>query len=203
MHPPVTIRQVRDKPSAMNMTDFQAVVIPESNRKVRLARLRPCSAARFHEGKCLLEHISINAPLYLTQNAVSECIASGAGVRVSSSGRTATPPPRNQHVPWSTPKSWASLASSKPARGSALVDHGSPSLKVAIPVSNSTPATPNRAWTARRPRSMQELYSTAHECTRAPLLAPRGLVNLGNFCFANAILQVLAHTPAFLSLIHI
>ena len=164
-------------------------------RKRRLARTRPAASALYSDECCKLGSAIENAPLYLGASAMISCLSSGAGVRTAPGPERPTTPWRTA---WSAPRSWASLASKAPGNKPALVSHIAPAVSISMPsASRSTPTTPRRAWAARQPKTMTELYETAHKCTAAPLLVPRGIVNLGNFCFANAILQMLVYTPAF------
>lgn len=122
---------------------------------------------------------------------------------------------------WATPKSWAELAargsSGLPATASSL--HSGVSCAggdVSLP-SDSTPTSPS-AVTSPRPQAngarsgilppakkpapvgLDALLADAHTRFNAPLTHPRGLVNNGNFCFANAVsadaaLALLASMP--------
>ncbi|KAA1469297.1 cysteine proteinase [Dentipellis sp. KUC8613] len=93
-------------------------------------------------------------------------------------------------------KSWASL----------LRTPGAPTGKGGLPTSSvvgfSVPSTAasapqSRVIPARRPELVALLSGTAPPYTGAPRIRPRGLINSGNMCFANAVLQLLVYCQPF------
>ncbi|PWZ03698.1 cysteine proteinase [Testicularia cyperi] len=124
---------------------------------------------------------------------------------------------------WSTPKSWASAISRNGAAasrsgpvgvsvnvseaGSAAADSVPPS-EIGSPASRSPKASNGRkarksavaAPTKQHIMSLERLLADSHTHFSAPLTYPRGLVNKGNFCFANAILQMLVYCAPFYNL---
>ena len=89
-------------------------------------------------------------------------------------------------------KSWASLLRS-PA--------GSPSSIVSASTSASPSTSASTATTATTKKSLQEILSGVELTSLAPKIVPRGLVNSGNMCFANTILQCLVFSAPFWNLV--
>ncbi|KAF8896824.1 hypothetical protein CPB85DRAFT_1418719 [Mucidula mucida] len=93
-------------------------------------------------------------------------------------------------------KSWASLLRST---------DNSPSSKNALPKSTvvgfSIPATTAAPVTPPK-KSPLHILLTSGSNASVPNVVPRGLVNTGNMCFANSVLQILLHCPPFLKLFH-
>ncbi|CBQ68389.1 related to Ubiquitin carboxyl-terminal hydrolase 10 [Sporisorium reilianum SRZ2] len=128
---------------------------------------------------------------------------------------------------WGTPKAWAdtlgrnglhskgpigvSVNVGQDPSSAATSDVGSPSLarspKAAAATSNGKKAAGNRksggGTASTKPTtvmSLERLLADAHTRFDAPVTHPRGLVNKGNFCFANAILQALVYCAPFYNL---
>ncbi|SNX85218.1 related to Ubiquitin carboxyl-terminal hydrolase 10 [Melanopsichium pennsylvanicum] len=121
--------------------------------------------------------------------------------------------------PWATPKSWAdTLAraagpnSAGPAGISVNVGHhtasaaseaASPSVVARSPKTSNGKKAARKSGTAyTKPvvQSLERFLADAHNQFDAPVTHPRGLVNKGNFCFANAILQTLVYCAPFYNL---
>ncbi|KAF8987447.1 cysteine proteinase [Hymenopellis radicata] len=98
-------------------------------------------------------------------------------------------------VPPPVKKSWASLLRST---------DDAPS-KNALPTSTvigfSIPATPIAPITSPKKTALHTLLTTGSGAP-VPHVIPRGLINTGNMCFANSVLQILLHCPPFLKLFH-
>lgn len=90
-------------------------------------------------------------------------------------------------------KSWADLLKS-PAQAT-------PSSSTS-PASNA-PLSPAGAkgHVAGQPKTLQEILEGVESVQTVPDIVPRGLINNGNLCFANAILQVLVYCPPFWNLV--
>ncbi|KAH9001025.1 cysteine proteinase [Lactarius akahatsu] len=116
---------------------------------------------------------------------------------------TPTPPPASSTstapAPASAPpvlkKSWASLL--RPASGDTSTSKSS--LPTSSVVGFSIPASPPpaRVPPVRRPELLALLNGTAPSRSALPRLRARGIVNSGNMCFANAVLQLLVYSPPF------
>ncbi|CEH15114.1 ubiquitin-specific protease [Ceraceosorus bombacis] len=131
---------------------------------------------------------------------------------------------------WGAPKNWATLASGTGSSQSlAYTATPSSSSAVATPIT-STAGSPDtsrqpsingsvqlsssqhlasRRSTSRPPvlterqarlQTLEARLRAAESVFAAPLTAPRGMINNGNFCFANAILQVLVYCAPFVNL---
>ncbi|KAJ7304688.1 hypothetical protein DFH08DRAFT_51150 [Mycena albidolilacea] len=75
-------------------------------------------------------------------------------------------------------------------------NHAALRALLSAPAADATAAAPKSFADA----SSASAASTASEKTREERLTPRGLVNTGNMCFANAVLQVLVYCAPFSSL---
>ncbi|KAI0247916.1 hypothetical protein BJV78DRAFT_1285139 [Lactifluus subvellereus] len=98
-------------------------------------------------------------------------------------------------------KSWASLL--RPAAGDGIASTSKSSLPTSSVVGFSIPASPPpaRVPPVRRAELLALLSGTSPSRptghTALPRLRARGLVNSGNMCFANAVLQLLVYCPLF------
>ncbi|ODQ53174.1 cysteine proteinase [Saitoella complicata NRRL Y-17804] len=94
-----------------------------------------------------------------------------------------TPPPKPKA--WGAPKAWSELL--KSPGGS-------------LPSSTKVKAQSIPAKAANLGEALQQ-FQPQQKGTQAPKIQPRGLINTGNMCFMNAILQVLIYCPAFYNLL--
>ncbi|CAO1628969.1 unnamed protein product [Parajaminaea phylloscopi] len=65
---------------------------------------------------------------------------------------------------------------------------------------SNTSSGSSTGWAKRQQVALEVLLAKAHTHFVAPLTEPRGLINTGNFCFGNAILQVLIFCGPFYNL---
>ncbi|KAG6839819.1 hypothetical protein C0991_011339 [Blastosporella zonata] len=124
------------------------------------------------------------------------------------------PPP--ELMPTSTPasappapkKSWASLlqsSSTSPLPGQKRLPTSSVvgiSVPASSPLQSSAPSHPPFAHPAlslphTKRNELLTLLTSTPESGGAPVIRPRGLINAGNMCFANSVLQVLLFCPPF------
>ncbi|KAK0211277.1 hypothetical protein DFS33DRAFT_1251525 [Desarmillaria ectypa] len=99
-------------------------------------------------------------------------------------------------------KSWASLLQTPSSAGSSTSKNALPTSTVlgfSIPASAPAPVSPSK-----KP-DLIALLTTGPTAKNAPStskLRPRGLVNTGNMCFANSVLQILLYCPPFFRLFY-
>lgn len=138
-----------------------------------------------------------------------------------STSSTSSPPPSSPVTPvaatsaaaarkpaWGAPRSWASLAATSPSTSSAASVS-----RAASPTAGAASASQQRNGAGKAPGSapgkaasgktasgrskmeaLQSRLRAAERCFSAPLTAPRGMINKGNFCFANAVSRRAAHS---------
>lgn len=129
-----------------------------------------------------------------------------AVINVAESVRTEHPPAsaatNSSSGSSSAKKSWASL----------LRSDGSSASKTSLPMSSvqgfSIPASAEAesssvtvsSEASERRKELLRLLNNGPTVSGVPQIRPRGLVNTGNMCFANAVLQTLVYTPPFFRL---
>jgi ubiquitin carboxyl-terminal hydrolase 10 len=133
-------------------------------------------------------------------------VPDSAAVTPSPSADTSTPTPPSAAsastapVPVSAPpvlkKSWASLL--RPAPGDSSTSKSSLPTSSVVGISIPASPPPARVPPVRRAELLALLNGTAPSRYSAlPRLRARGIVNSGNMCFANAVLQLLVYSPPF------
>ncbi|KAK4048895.1 hypothetical protein OIV83_004451 [Microbotryomycetes sp. JL201] len=156
---------------------------------------------------------SANVPPTMTAVALSTASSSAAtSVETSQSTttNTASSTPMTPKSPASTAastpagmkRSWADLLRSPAgtAPGSPLVNGSSSAVAITSPPPSSSRNATYPASLAPQKRTLaQALQGVEHAFANANIV-PRGLINNGNLCFANAILQVLVYCSPFWNL---
>ncbi|KAF5368763.1 hypothetical protein D9615_010401 [Tricholomella constricta] len=162
---------------------------------------------------------SLSASIDISAKASLPVLSTPPASTSVSSSSPASPsvlaPVQQQHATTPTPtlpkKSWASLLQSSAPSSSS---QGRPRLPTSSVVGISVPASSLTASQAhpgqsqfahpalalphaKRTELLALLTSPPATSVDAPLIRPRGLVNAGNMCFANSVLQVLVYCPPF------
>ncbi|SPO28121.1 related to Ubiquitin carboxyl-terminal hydrolase 10 [Ustilago trichophora] len=216
---PALTLSYRSRPEATQFPSFAALLesLPKpSTRRSRTSESTPApSSISTHPSSPLTsEHPDLAASSLTEATSI-------AAESTSESASTATSTPQLSAPKlnaWGAPKSWADTLGRNGlnAKGpigisvnvgqelaSAASDFGSPS------VSRSPKAAVNGKKAGRKSgaaqskpavMSLERLLADAHTRFDAPVTHPRGLVNKGNFCFANAILQTLVYCAPFYNL---
>lgn len=160
---------------------------------------------------------SSTGPLPILATPESSLIVDPENPANNSVSASSSPAPiRRTAAAWTKPRSWADLASrigpAVPLGGSAIfsesvngVDPASEKSKqFSHSRSASSPLNPSRKSKAGKgtsaPASLATLIGEAETKFTAPLTYPRGMINKGNLCFANAILQTLVYCAPFYNL---
>lgn len=97
-------------------------------------------------------------------------------------------------------KTWASLLQSSSDKASSSKSRLPTSAVVGFSIpaaSTSGPSSSSGAPVQARPELLNLLTTGPTGTTPLPKLRPRGIINTGNMCFANSVLQVLAYCPPF------
>ena len=178
------------------------------------ARVRPVPSASLECGgqpsRMVLAIPASSAPVVLSKYAAAAAHRTGIPQRANTTARLSEAPAPSPKRAWAAPRSWAQLAAtSTPTKGRSAVLAHSPAISVNVGATpEPSPGLPDRRtkserpqrsrrWVTRQPASVEQLYESAHEQSDAPLTVPRGLINPGNGCFANVVLQMLVHTAPF------
>ncbi|KAG6875966.1 hypothetical protein C0992_001648 [Termitomyces sp. T32_za158] len=159
--------------------------------------------------------------LSVSPDDVSSKIVSVPSTSPATVPSSSLPPPEPVHTPTpvtSAPKqSWASLfqpsSSAPPAPGQKRlptsnvvgisVPASTPQQLLSIPsnsnahIQQTSFAHPVLSLPHTKRQELLVLLMSAPENSNAPVIRPRGLVNSGNMCFANSVLQVLLFCPPF------
>ncbi|KAL8771784.1 MAG: hypothetical protein Q9194_004798 [Teloschistes cf. exilis] len=123
------------------------------------------------------------------KNAVQRATAISQENGLNDSEHVATPIPSSVKT---APKSWADLVRTKPM-----------SAVSGAKASDDTPQQVN-GFQQPKPGSLLEVlrcYDTESESSRVTFLEPRGLVNTGNMCYMNSVLQILISCAPFYELL--
>ncbi|KAH7107660.1 hypothetical protein BKA62DRAFT_684060 [Auriculariales sp. MPI-PUGE-AT-0066] len=132
--------------------------------------------------------------------ATSEATIDNAQNSDVNAAPAAAAPPRPPKA--SAPKkSWADLLRSNANAGTgALPTSSIVGVSVSAEVARASAAIASPVKRAAMQGAVQLLTSTAGPAAALPALRPRGLINSGNLCFANTILQALVYSPPFYKL---
>ncbi|KAJ1033898.1 hypothetical protein NDA16_000106 [Ustilago loliicola] len=179
----------------------------------------PSSISTHPSSPLLSEHPDLSASSLTEATSVAandtQPASDDASVASTSTSTPQTPAPKVNA--WGAPKSWADtlgrngLSAKGPIGISVNVgdEVSSAASEVGSPAVARSPKAADGKKAARKSgaaqskftvQSLERLLSDAHTQFDAPVTHPRGLVNKGNFCFANAILQTLVYCAPFYNL---
>jgi ubiquitin carboxyl-terminal hydrolase 10 len=108
---------------------------------------------------------------------------------------TSSVPASSKKPAWSTPRSWAEMASSRnnngsaPSLGTPFTEHldSRSSMQDGGKETAQMQIGRGAAGGSRGPLGLEEIVQHAETRFSAPLTYPRGMINKGNLCFANAV----------------
>jgi ubiquitin carboxyl-terminal hydrolase 10 len=163
---------------------------------------------------------SSTGPLPILATPESSLIVDSENTANNSISASSSPAPlRRTAAAWTKPRSWADLASrmgpALPLSGSAIFSesiNGTESTEKGKQFTHSrsasSPLNPSRKGKSggkgnNAPVSLATLIDEAETQFTAPLTYPRGMINKGNLCFANAILQTLVYCAPFYNLFRV
>lgn len=163
---------------------------------------------------------SSTGPLPVLTTPESSLIVDSESMANNTISASSSPAPiRRTAAAWIKPRSWADLATKMgpavPLSGSAIfsesingTDSNEKAKQHTHSRSASSPLNPSRKGKNsgkgnNAPVSLATLIGEAETQFTAPLTYPRGMINKGNLCFANAILQTLVYCAPFYNLFRV
>ena len=203
LHEPETVSSCGTEPS--NVTDTPPVPASplSSNTSVSAAGT---ASSQTKVGPEISEAATSATVVTNSDATLSVEVLDSAAVSPSPSADTSTPTPPSAAsastapAPVSAPpvlkKSWASLL--RPASGDTSTSKSSLPTSSVVGISIPASPPPARVPPVRRAELLALLNGTTpSRYTALPRLHARGIVNSGNMCFANAVLQLLVYCPPF------
>ncbi|CAL1705379.1 unnamed protein product [Somion occarium] len=163
--------------------------------------LKPLASPEAHMESTAVELPSTVAPsaTEISAREKAQSVVSPPTQPVTSPSVPATPPPATTPQAAPPKKSWASLLQSSDTASSSksrLPTSSIVGFSIPATLTASTSAA-NGAPVQARPELLSLLTTGPKGSIPPPKIRPRGIINTGNMCFANAVLQVLVYCPPF------
>lgn len=215
---PALTLSYRSRPEATQFPTFAALLESLPKRPPRRSRTSestpaPSSISTHPSSPLTLDHPDLAASSLTEATSIAAETTSEAASTATSTPQLAAP----KLNAWGAPKSWADTLGRNGlnAKGpigvsvnvgqesaSAASNISSPSVSRSPKAANDKKAGRKSGAAQSKPAvmSLERLLADAHTHFDAPVTHPRGLVNKGNFCFANAILQTLVYCAPFYNL---